>query len=234
MNLLESIENHTGLYSLQEASYYANMSIGRMRYWFLGDKLHHPLRVPKIDSNGTAFITFHEFLEAVAIKNLRDMSRGLPQTFSLQKIRSAIKVAQEKFQIEIPFADSRHQIAYDDKELFVFLAGENDPTQLTGKHIGQMGIHSIETDYLNFINFDNTTNLAYEFIVGEYFDRQIVMNPRVMFGEPAVRNTPCSAPDLWSAVKAEGDMAKVSELYSVDFDSVRASCEYCKVIGYAA
>ena len=71
MKPIESIDKLSGLYVMREAAYYTRMSIGRMRYWFLGDRKHRPVRNPKIDRNGVPFITFHELLESICVTTLR-------------------------------------------------------------------------------------------------------------------------------------------------------------------
>lgn len=235
MKPIETIRSGVGLYDIREAAYYARTQPQRLRYWVLGTKKNPPLRSPRVDPNGHVFVTFHELLEAIAVRNLRSFFGG---TISLQLVRKAIQRAQDKYGVEIPFADYRHKIATDGKDILIYFNDEENPTQVTGaqkKGEGQIRLQKVETKYLKYVFANPRTHLAEEYIIGRYNDRDIVLNPERMFGEPVAKGAPCSAPALWRAVRAENlNYAAVARDYSVNIDAVIASYQFCEDIGYAA
>src|SRR5437773_5727084 len=128
MKLEESIRTASGLYTVAEAAAYARMHVQTLKNWLYGGTAHDPLRQSQIPKAEGRFLTFIEFVEALAIRNLRANYH-----ISFQKIRSAVNEAKSKYGVEYPFANKSHKTYLIGKDLHIVLAGEKHPIQLTGK-----------------------------------------------------------------------------------------------------
>ena len=100
------------------------MPLNTLNYWHYGTKSRQPIRESEIQKEEGKFVTFLEFVEAVAIRSLRQ-ERNIP----LPKIREAIKEAQDKYQIKYPFAQQVHKTVVVGKDIHILL-GE-DATNVT-------------------------------------------------------------------------------------------------------
>lgn len=222
MKLLDCLTAQTGLYTFREASIFARIPISTLRYWFVGNSRHAPVRKAVVDDAGVAYITFQDFIEAVAIRYLRTKFR-LP----LPKIREAVIEAMKLYGVQYPFSDRRHGIATDGKDLHIFLDGLVNPVQLSGKHKRQTSFKKVASPFMKDLSFDSN-GTAYEYVAAIYGDTSITLNPHIMFGSPRVREVPYSAITLWRAARAEGDVSKAARIYEVDTAVVLASCRYCE------
>ena len=222
MKLLDCIENQAGLYTFREASLYANIPISTLRYWFIGAKGRPPVRKAVVDDGGMSYITFQDFIEAVAIRHIRTKFE-LP----LSRIREAVIETMKVYSVEYPFSDSRHGIAIDQKNLHIFLNGIKNPVQLSGKNRRQTSLGSVVDQFMKHLRFD-ANGKVYEFIAANYGSKVITLNPNIMFGSPRVSQVPYSAITLWRARNTEGNVENVARIYDVETQSVVASCKYCE------
>jgi len=234
MQLLESIENETGLYTIPEVALYARMPLSTLRYWTFGDnKAHGPLRrkVERIDGR---FLTFLEFQEAIVVRYFR-IELNIP----LWKIREAIERAKKEYNIDYPFACKLHQIFWIGRDCHIFLPDERDPIQLTGKEGRQRSFRHIVAPYMKSFQF-NKHNMPISYLAYQCKAKktgqlvQIYMNPSFHFGEPIVGNTGYRAQTLWRANLAEGNIERTATHYGVSPDHIIAATRYCESLGMAA
>src|SRR5580658_1258954 len=122
MRFLDCITNQGGLYTLREVSIFAKIPLATLRYWFIGDKRHSPVRSAIIEGGGMAYLTFQDFIEAVAIRHLRTKYR-LP----LPKIRQAVIEAKTFYGVEYPFSDKTRKVIMDQRELHIIISRGTDP-----------------------------------------------------------------------------------------------------------
>lgn len=222
MRLVDCLNARTGLYTFREASIFAKIPISTLRYWFVGTRKHAPVRDAVVDDAGLQYITFLDFIEAVAIRELRTQYQ-----LTLPKIREAVLESIQAYGIKYPFSDQRHAICVFGKELQIYPDGQSNPIQLTGKSKKQVFMKPVADLFMKALRF-NEQGHGYEFVAAQYDRKVITLNPHIMFGSPRVSQSPYSAITLWRARKAEGEVDAVARLYKVDAKSVVASCRYCE------
>ena len=225
---VDAIRQTHGLYTLQEVAAYSKAPLGTLRYWLYGKKGYPPLRSPLISHTEGRFLTFVEFVEAMAIRNLTS-NYGV----SLQKVREAIRVAEESFDLPYPFSHPLHKTYLVGTDLHIKFDQEEDLTGLTGRDIGQRSWTKCLEHYMRDLEWDNendtTIYTAYRYYAKESGSViSIRMNPHIYFGAPMVENTGYAAETLWSAALAEGDIPLTAEYYDVGADDVIAACKYCE------
>lgn len=230
MTIVETVKQDAGLYTLAQAALFARMPLNTLNYWHYGTKSRAPLRDSEVARDEGKFLTFLEFVEAVAIRSLRtEMHIGLP------KIREAIKEAQDKYQIKYPFAQQAHKTVIVGKDLHILLGEDALMIGLSGKDKAQESFKKFLEPYMENMRF-NAERIACEWIAARYGegDKIIKMNPRIGFGEPLVGKTGYSAETLWRAAVAEGSIDKACQYYEVDRESVAAACNYWEGLSIAA
>lgn len=229
MNIIESVKQEAGLYTLGQAAMFARMPVNTLNYWLYGTKTSDPLRASQIPREEGKFITFLEFVEALAIRSLRR-----EHNVTLPKIREAIKEAQDRYSIQYPFAQQTHKTVIVGRDIHILL--NNDVVAgLSGRDKAQRSFKPFLEPYMRNLRFD-AAQMACEFIAHRYGDgdRVIRMNPKKGFGEPLVANTGYPAETLWRAAVAEGSIEKACQYYEVDAESVAAACDYWEGLSDAA
>ncbi len=228
--LVESVMTGKGLYSLSEAAFYAKMPQATLSSWFFGRKGRDAYRDHSLPDEVQRFLTFDEFIEAVAIRSLRNEHK-----FSLQEILDALKFAEDTWQIRHIFSHPRHRAAVEpgQKGLFIYLEGDEDPFQISKKRSrGQKQFQPMIQDYLKLLDFDASEHvISYKPAV--LHGKTISMQPSLCFGEPIVKDAVYPVRVLYDAYKAEGGIKKAADLYEVDFASVQAAVEYWESLNKA-
>jgi uncharacterized protein (DUF433 family) len=233
MKIVESARTARGLYTLLEAATYARIHPQTLGNWIYGTLSCDPLRPAMIPKDeGGKFLTFVEFVEALAIRNLR-------RTYNVpfQRIREAINEARTKYGVEYPFARQDHKIFRVGKDLHIVLSGEEHPVGLSGKDRAQESLRPCLEPFMRDVEW-NPQKMASAYIAYRYpvQDKNIIirMRPDMCFGSPLVEGTGHTAETLWRAALAEGSYQKAAEYYEVDCDSVVAACRYCDELQLAA
>ena len=132
MTIVETVKLDAGLYTLSQAAMFARMPFNTLNYWHFGTKSRQPLRDSEIPKQEGKFVTFLEFIEAVAIRSLRT-ERFIP----LPKIREAIKEAQDKYGIKYPFAQQVHKTVIVGKDIHILLGEDATMIGLSGRDKAQ-------------------------------------------------------------------------------------------------
>lgn len=234
MRVIESMRTAKGLYTIDEAAVYARMPVATLRYWLYGVGGHTPLRDTQIKKSEGRYLTFVEFVEALAIRTLRHTYH-----ISLPKIREAIKEAQGTYEIEYPFATKKHRTFLLGKEIHIIFDDKHHPVQLTGKGKRQQSMRPCIESFMRDLEFDDK-GVAMAYHAYHYYNPAtkneiaITMNPQFNFGFPLVGKTGYTPQTLWRAAIAEGSEKKAAEYYEVDFDSVVAAGKFCEDLKLAA
>src|SRR5215475_9691414 len=142
MKLIESVRKESGLYTLGQAAMFARIPLNTLNYWHYGTQSRKPLRQSEIAREEGKFVTFLEFVEALAIRSLRTQQR-----ITLPKIREAITEAQEKYNIKYPFAQQAHKTVIVGRDIHILL-GNDVLTGLTGKDKGQKSFKTFLEPYM--------------------------------------------------------------------------------------
>jgi uncharacterized protein (DUF433 family) len=221
MKIEETVQNRSGLYTLVEAARFAGVHPATLQYWYYGTTGRKPLRQTEILQSEGKFLTFHEFVEALAIRSLRAKNKT-----SLQKIRAAIQEAKEKYGIEFPFSQQNHKTVLCGRDFHIHLE-KNALTGLTGKDRAQKSFKPCLEPFMEELRFDDN-KIACEYIAYRFGDgdKVIRMNPRFCFGEPIVGRSGYAAETIYKAAVSEGNYERVSKFYEIDRDSVAAACRY--------
>jgi len=223
----EMISGSAGLYTLGEAAKYARMHPITLVRWFKGD--NYCKRVIPLEE--TKIISFLDFVQALAIRNLR-----VHYKISLQDIRDAVDRASEEHGITHPFACKHTTFLFEKK---IWILPEGKPlTQISGRGHGQIGFTQIIENFYKDISFDSDTGLA---VAYKAFERtyatgshKIVMNPKLRFGEPILDDSGYTPEALFEAAKTEGSIESAARNYGVTDDQVRICIDYYDYLSAAA
>jgi hypothetical protein len=176
----------------------------------------------EIESPDRKVLSFFELIEAVAIRSLR-----IDYCVSLQKIREALETANAKYGIQHLFARKEHKTVLIGRDIHIFLEDDPEsPVQLTGKHKGQKSLKECIEMYMRDLDFD-ATGLAKIYTAFRFEKEEVILNPKVNFGEPTMRKSGYTAKTLYLAAVAEGSVARAAHLYDVSEVEVEAAYRYC-------
>jgi uncharacterized protein (DUF433 family) len=220
ISVLDSVAGGRGLYGLREAAFYARMPAATLRAWFATQKEAPRVISSCIEEESGKFIGFLDFVEALAIRSLR-----LDFNIPLQKIRKALTFAKEKCGKDYLFARKDHRVVWDGRELFIYLDSDGNPTQATGRNLGQRSFHACIQQFLHDLEFDSD-GVAKLYNADCFKDWQIVMEPNQYFGEPMVKGTGYTAESLYRAAVQEGGIEPAADVYEVDPAAVEAAYRY--------
>ena len=221
ITLVENVEAGRGLYTANEAAFYARIPLQTVNRWLQGSRTSERVIRPEMWQSKEKFLTFPDFVQTVAIRSLRsspEISR-----VPLQKIREAVNVAADRFGVEHPFA-REHVTYWDGKNLHIEIT-KGTLTQITGKSIGQGSFKQIVELYVKDLRF-NDDGLADEYKAYTWAGRDVVMNPKVRFGEPMVAASGYTAAALWEACHAEGSIDGAAKAYGISSGEVEAAMRY--------
>ena len=190
-----------GIYTLPDAARILQLPLPKLRRWVgaadgssgadVGRKAP-PYGVTPTDIRGSGrdkHIDFLTLIELFTIYQLRKMSVGF------REIRAAHSELQGKFETHHPFAlkgllsDGQKIVKELDHEAYLIL---NDQ--------GQRGFRAVLEDFFTQIDFAQASRLAERYYpLGK--DASVVVDPRVSFGRPVVRDTAIATETLFSLYK---------------------------------
>jgi DNA-binding transcriptional MerR regulator len=221
-SIKEAVSKDLGIYTITEAALYARIHPHTLKYWLTsGDKEDAQVIQPDYDIECGKYVSFLEFVQALAIREIR-----MAKKVSLQKIRDAVKTAQETHGIRYPLA-KKHTCYLYDKEIFISFTHDDDPIQLSGGEKGQPVMRRIVEVFLDDISWD------VEGIAQSYkpFGIGVIQDPARRFGEPLVESCGASALALWEAARTEGGYERAAEVYGVQPGDVKIACHYFDYLG---
>lgn len=216
-----------GLYTPAEAALYAGVTTSMMTRWVHGGAASEAAVRAQLPDDENRFITFLDLVQTLAVRSIRLQKQAVP----LQKIRAAIEVAQDKYGISYPFA-RRHSTYIYGKEVLIDIP-ELGLLQMTGKHAKQFMMKKVIELYMEKVEY-GADGLATKYTPAEYDGVQIVMNPRIRFGEPLVASCGITARTLYDACVAEGSIEDAAKAYEVRCEEVRAAFQYIDSLEAAA
>jgi uncharacterized protein (DUF433 family) len=224
-----------GLYSPSEAALYARVRpqlISRWVYGTQGDRASDPVFEPELGTTEEKIVTFLDFVQALAIRRLRN-----ERHVSLQKIREAYYRAKKEHGVKHPFATEGVRVGLfgpldrPDRQV-VFICFEKDEEraqkffQLTGKKHGNQLIGEVVMTYARFLEYDPKTQLACRFTAFKSDDGQVTMDPQVLFGEPFIEATGYTAHALFGAYQTESTIERAAKIYGVEPSQIQLAIDY--------
>jgi uncharacterized protein (DUF433 family) len=225
IGLSEAAETNSGIYSISEVARYLQINPATLRQWFFPTDKRKILLRGRIDraKEGT-WLTFHDFLQAYAVKILKSAGAKAAD------VRDAIFEARETYDLPYPLSVKGH-IVYADEHgtIHILPPGHHHPVVMAGKGKGQGSFGEVVKKYLKRLEFDDK-GIANRFIVFEKVDangakRRAIMDPKTNFGEPTVEGTPYRVETLVNAVEIEGGIENAARIYEVSPDDVIVAME---------
>ncbi len=209
----------TGLYTVREAAFYARIHPTVLSRWLFGNKSGDRVLHPQIDQEGEKVVTFLDFVQALAVRAIRTQHK-----IALDKVRTAIEVAEQEFQVKCPLA-RRHTIFLLGRDIQIVPELDGDPVQVTGRAKGQVSARSVVEIHLRDLGWD-ADGLARHYRAFQWGHRDIQMIPEEHFGEPVVPSCNHSARVLWEAAETEGGIEPAARAYGVEAEEVELACRY--------
>jgi|GEM_PF-1064375 len=226
-----------GIYTPEEAAFYARERTRTVTAWIMGSKSRRAVMHRQFENEGR-FVSFLDFVQTLAIASIR-RQYGVP----LQTIRQAVEEARTRYGVEFPFAMEHTTHLFQrsdlperggalvsedtsaDRKFELFIKLKDQPlVQLTGKNRGNYAIKQVVELYLSNVSF-GTNGLATEYTAWNRWGLAIKMNPKRRFGEPL---TPSgyTAQTLCEAVTNEGGIESAAKAYGVDCAEVELAYSY--------
>jgi len=211
----------SGYYSIPEAAHLLHVSTASMRGWLNGYSRSKIGPVIDRDFGGTRAISFLDLME------LRFIAFFRGQDVSVATLRKAAAIARKQWDVSHPFALSHEKYVTDRKKIFATSAEDTGDEKMwdlaTGQH--EMLI-TIEQTIRKGVVFDPGTYLAKMWAPkpGEF--PNVIIDPRIAFGKPIVRDTAVPTETLYRQWRAEGRFDKVAAWFDVSEEAVRTAVGY--------
>ncbi len=213
------------LYYYAEAARLTGISIYRVHRWLKGyEYLYESKRMkqpPILERKETlfgesSFASFYDLIDLLFVK------RFLDQGISLQKIRKALKEAEEILGVS-HFA---HEIFFTDKSnIFLRIREEGDAILelLSG---GQWAIKPFIEELGHMIDFDDITKSVCRWYPPEG-DRLVVLDPWVSFGRPIIVKKGITTENIYDLYLAEGkNEASIVSWMNLEPREVKAAVKF--------
>ncbi len=210
-----------GLYTIEEAAFYARVPIQTMGRWLFGNKKWERVFRPEIVSH-EKHVSFVDLVQSLAIRAIR-----IQHKVPLQKIRQAMAVAEKDWKVKHPFARAHTTFLFGDELVIcpgIDANGDDIYIEASGNHRRGRLLNRVVELYLKDLTFD-PSGLATLYRPYIWNSVPIVMNPQRYFGEPL---TPSghTAETLWEASQIEGGLAPAAKAYGVTVEEVEAACRF--------
>jgi uncharacterized protein (DUF433 family) len=208
-----------GLYTTAEAALYAGIKPAMMSRWIHGGGASEPALRAQLPGNQNKIVTFLDLIQSLAVRSIRIQAAPVP----LQKIRDAVDTIKEKYRIDFPFARKHTTYIYG-KDVLIEIPGDG-LIQVTGKHANHYMMKKVIEMYMERVEYGEN-GLATKYTAYQSDGVQIVMNPKVRFGEPVVSSCGYTARALYDACIAEGGYDAAAKAYEVSPSEVRVAFQY--------
>lgn len=215
-----------GVYTAPEAARIVGMRPQTLRRWLLGydhgkmdEELRHesplwrPQYAPTEDEG--VLLGFRDLIEARIINKLRAKQIGLPT------IRICLARAREIIGQDHPFSTS--QFKTDGRIIFLEITRGLDEPQLIDLKRGQGVFNRVVAPSLADIDFGSEGAERWWLLQGK---KTIVADPERAFGQPIIAETGITTARVVQAVKAEGSVAKVAQVYEIKPRLIRDALAY--------
>ena len=163
-------------------------------------------------------------MQALAIHDIRlgDVS------VSLQKIREAVRIARDEYEIEHPLA-RRHTLFAVGRDIVIIPDKKDTPIEITGKHKNQRAMKPIIERFMRELHY-GSDGYADKYTLFRDHDIEIQMDPTIRFGEPILKSCSYTPYALWMAAKAEGDVDRTAKEFGVKPEEVWAAIRCCDLL----
>lgn len=192
-----------GVYTLSEVSRYTGVPFSTIRDWFLPHPQgrHSPVFESDWPRVGDDYaVSFLNLIEAYVASFFR--KKGMKPNH----IRRAHSILQERWNTKHPFA--RRDLRTDGKRIIIQSTG--DPQLVEA--ISKQEVFEYVKPHLREINYELISKLAGEWRIGT----GVVINPKIGFGKPVIKNTGVSTLVVAQQYQANGrNAALVARLFDI-------------------
>lgn len=213
-----------GVYTLQEAALYSHIKTHKLSRWVFGTSNYSSVIEGQLCERH--LVSFYDLVQSMAIDKARE------NKIPLQKIRQAIEFAQKEYNVQFPLAYNHRMLLYQ-RDLHIELPNRMI-IQASGRIKGQTLLREIVEPFIKDLHFNDITGEVEKFVPLRRYDREIVLDPNRLFGQPLVENTGYRADILARARKAEGTIEGAAEIYNVTIDDIKIAVDYMEQVKAAA
>lgn len=213
-----------GAYSLAEAGRLLSVSPTTIRRWLFGYAYDHhgprtaqpPLWHPQygVDQE-EPLLGFRDLMEARIVRGLRAMNFGLPT------IRECLRRASEIAEDDHPF--STRLFKTDGKRIFLEQMGSGGDNTLLDLKQRQHVFHQVVAPSFVGLEFDAEAASRWWLLPSK---RTIVLDPARSFGQPIAAASGIPTVRLAQAVKAEGSIERVAQIFEIRPAIVRDALKF--------
>jgi hypothetical protein len=215
-----------GFYTVREAARLLQMdSAQRVRGWLTGYKTNRVGPIIKRQYTPLAGIQEVGFLDLMEIRFIEHFRR---QNISLQSLRVAAKNARKELHQDHPFATSNVKFMTDRKEVFLQTAKATGDKFLLNLMTNQIEIYeAFEQLLAEGVSFDPKTGIANRWHPLQGDCPNVIVDPRIAFGQPVIAPGFVPTKALYALWKAESGNAKgVATWFHVDEAAVNESVKF--------
>jgi uncharacterized protein (DUF433 family) len=214
-----------GFYTVREAARLLNISnAGIITAWLKGrGRSTSPVIQRQYDPiGGKQELGFLDLIEVRFIEYFRK------QGYSLQSLRKAAETARAELSCEHPFALYGTKFVAQRKNIFLTVAKAAGDTKLLNLVTRQYSMYVILEDVLaRGLTFDPMSGLAMRWRPKEAEFPRVIVDPRIVYGQPAIESARVPTDAIFAMWKAEdGSFAAVADWYEIDEALAKEAVEF--------
>lgn len=204
-----------GVYSPREAARLVGGTSQEVLRWTRGSGPYDPIwRSYYSALEDTTEISFRDLIELRVVRALRSK-------VSLQSIRFAISLAQDKWGVERPL--STLEFKTDGTEILAAsLDGDEEHISLSRKRPGQKVFTALIAQSLRGLEYEDGEVVRWR----PSHEKMIVIDPRRLFGSPVVDDFGVSTHTIFNDYKTFGDIEYLSVIYEIPRRAISAAVRY--------
>jgi len=208
-----------GIYTPQEAAYFARIPTTTLLRWVYGNRGGEPVIHSELDPPPDRTVTFLDLVQSLAVRAIR-VAYKVP----LQRIREAVDCARERFGVAYPFA-MQHRTFLFGTDIVIELP-RLELTQISGRQKGQAIMREIAEPFLLDLTFSSESQVAVQYRAFSYGSREVLIDPSQRYGQPIVLPCRHSVYALVDAYVTEGGPEAAAEACGVEMDDVLFALRY--------
>jgi uncharacterized protein (DUF433 family) len=214
---------NVGLYTPQQAAYYARVSTALVTRWVHGDSSGQSALRPQLRGDPMKTITFLDLVQVMAIRSIR-----LRKKIALQKVRQCIDFARDEYGIEYPLARKHRAYIFGDD--LVIRLEDDRLIEATGKFRHQELNEPLTQLFLEDIGW-RPDGLAGDYTAFRWGTRTVTVDPDIRFGHPVVQPCGYAVTTLMDALAAaEGSLQDAAWSFCLEAEDVDTARRYTDVL----
>lgn len=212
------------LYNYTDAAHYLDIPVSTVRAWARGGSYtsgNEKRRFPPVLSSSAKEkpikgLSFLDLTELFVLKALRR-----DRKVSLEKIRSALKYAEDKLGIEKLLLTD---ILTHGGDMFIEYYGD----YVSVSKNGQIALEAVLRQYLSRVDRDSrlTPITLHPIVEGFGEEKPVAINPRVSFGKPTITGTGTNTVVVAIRHEAGETVEEIADDYSIDPQYIRGAIAY--------